>query len=120
MSFTSAIVAFALKLSASIEALALRARGSCRKLGQTWTPPRRSLYALIRNQPSRLKRHKLDLKEFEPSAVSGRTETPVSNFVQLTMNGQVGTAISRADLADFILKQVVDKNYLRKAPAIGN
>ena len=34
--------------------------------------------------------------------------------------GQVGTAISRADLADFILKQVVDKNYLRKAPAIGN
>jgi len=27
------------------------------------------------------------LKECDPSAVSGRTRTPVSNFVQLTMNG---------------------------------
>ena len=27
------------------------------------------------------------LKEYDPSAVSGRTRTPVSNFVQLTMNG---------------------------------
>jgi len=26
-------------------------------------------------------------KEYDPSAVSGRTKTPVSNFVQLTMNG---------------------------------
>lgn len=34
--------------------------------------------------------------------------------------GQVGTAMSRADLADFILKQVVDKKYLREAPAISN
>jgi len=35
----------------------------------------------------RFRRHKSDLEEFEPSAVSGRTKTPVSNFVQLTMNG---------------------------------
>jgi len=30
------------------------------------------------------------LKEYDPSAVSGRTKTPVSNFVQLTMNGRRG------------------------------
>ena|SRR5271157_1202076 len=34
--------------------------------------------------------------------------------------GEVGTAISRADLADFILKQVADKTYFREAPAISN
>jgi putative NADH-flavin reductase len=34
--------------------------------------------------------------------------------------GEVGTAMSRADLADFILKQTSDTQYLRKAPAISN
>ncbi len=35
-------------------------------------------------------------------------------------SGQVGLGISRADLADFMLRQVEDKSYLRQAPAISN
>lgn len=34
--------------------------------------------------------------------------------------GEVGTWISRADVADFLLKQVEDTEYLRQAPAISN
>jgi putative NADH-flavin reductase len=34
--------------------------------------------------------------------------------------GEVGTWISRADLADFLLGQVQDTKYLRQAPAISN
>lgn len=34
--------------------------------------------------------------------------------------GEVGTRISRADIADFMLKQVDDTRYLRQAPAISN
>ena len=34
--------------------------------------------------------------------------------------GEVGTQISRADLAEFMLKQVEDTKYLRQAPAISN
>ncbi|MGA9349425.1 MAG: SDR family oxidoreductase [Anaerolineae bacterium] len=34
--------------------------------------------------------------------------------------GEVGTWISRADIADFMLKQVQDTKYLRQAPAISN
>jgi putative NADH-flavin reductase len=34
--------------------------------------------------------------------------------------GEVGTAISRGDLADFILQQTTDLQYLRQAPAISN
>jgi len=34
--------------------------------------------------------------------------------------GEVGTRISRADMADFMLKQVQDTKYLRKAPVISN
>jgi putative NADH-flavin reductase len=34
--------------------------------------------------------------------------------------GEVGTQISRADIADFMLKQIEDKKYLREAPAISN
>lgn len=34
--------------------------------------------------------------------------------------GEVGTWISRADLADFLLRQVQDTKYLRQAPAISN
>jgi putative NADH-flavin reductase len=34
--------------------------------------------------------------------------------------GEVGTWISRADVADFMLKQVEDTEYLRQAPAISN
>jgi len=34
--------------------------------------------------------------------------------------GEVGTTISRADLADFLLKQVEDTKYVGQAPAISN
>lgn len=34
--------------------------------------------------------------------------------------GEVGTRISRADMADFMLKQVQNTKYLRKAPVISN
>ena len=34
--------------------------------------------------------------------------------------GQVGTQISRADIVDFMLKQIEDTKYLREAPAISN
>jgi putative NADH-flavin reductase len=34
--------------------------------------------------------------------------------------GEVGTQISRADIADFMLKQIEDTKYLREAPAISN
>jgi len=34
--------------------------------------------------------------------------------------GEVGTWISRADIADFMLKQIQDTKYLRQAPAINN
>jgi putative NADH-flavin reductase len=34
--------------------------------------------------------------------------------------GEVGTWISRADIADFMFKQVEDTKYLRQAPAISN
>jgi putative NADH-flavin reductase len=35
-------------------------------------------------------------------------------------SGEVGTWISRADLAEFLLRQVQDTKYLRQAPAISN
>ena len=35
-------------------------------------------------------------------------------------SGKVGTAISRADIADFMLKQIRDTEYVRQAPAISN
>jgi putative NADH-flavin reductase len=35
-------------------------------------------------------------------------------------SGQVGLGISRADFADFMLRQVEDKRYLRQAPSISN
>lgn len=35
-------------------------------------------------------------------------------------SGEVGTQIRRADIADFMLKQITDTNYLREAPAISN
>jgi len=34
--------------------------------------------------------------------------------------GEVGVAISRADVADFMLKRIGDSKYLRQAPAISN
>ncbi len=34
--------------------------------------------------------------------------------------GEVGTRISRADIADFMLKQIDDTRYVRQAPAISN
>jgi len=37
------------------------------------------------------------------------------------MDGKdVGTRIARADIADFMLKQVRDQNYRRQAPLINN
>jgi hypothetical protein len=35
-------------------------------------------------------------------------------------SGQVGLGISRADFANFLLKQDEDLSYLRKAPSISN
>ena len=35
-------------------------------------------------------------------------------------SGEVGTQISRADIAEFMLKQINDMKYLRAAPAISN
>jgi nucleoside-diphosphate-sugar epimerase len=35
-------------------------------------------------------------------------------------DGKVGTWISRADIADFMLKQVENTEYLRQAPALSN
>ncbi|MGP8125562.1 MAG: NAD(P)-dependent oxidoreductase [Nitrososphaerales archaeon] len=35
-------------------------------------------------------------------------------------SGEVGTRISRADIADFMLKQMNDTRYLRQAPTISN
>ena len=35
-------------------------------------------------------------------------------------SGEVGTQIRRADIADFMLKQITDTKYLREAPAISN
>jgi N-acyl-L-homoserine lactone synthetase len=34
--------------------------------------------------------------------------------------GEVGTWVSRADIADFMLKQVKDTKYLQQAPVISN
>ena len=34
--------------------------------------------------------------------------------------GEVATQISRADIADFMLKQITDTKYLHEAPAISN
>jgi len=38
------------------------------------------------------------LKEYDPSAVSGRTKTPVSYFAQLTMNGCTGNDVISNDI----------------------
>jgi hypothetical protein len=47
---------------------------------------------------------------------------PKSGKVKATYvgKGEVGTWISRADLADFLFRQVQDTKYLRQAPAISN
>ena len=34
--------------------------------------------------------------------------------------GEVGTWVSRADVADFMLRQIADTRYVRQAPAISN
>ena len=34
--------------------------------------------------------------------------------------GEVGTSLTRADLATFLLAQLADPTYLRRAPAISN
>ena len=49
------------------------------------------------------------------------TDDPRSGKIQVGYVGKgMGTRISRADMADFILKQVKDNAYLHKAPAISN
>ncbi len=50
------------------------------------------------------------------------TNKPKSGKVKVGYvgTGKVGTKISRADIADFMLKQIEDTKYLREAPAISN
>ena len=43
------------------------------------------------------------LKEYDPSAVSGTTKTPVSNFVQLTMNGSTVSGFPRRKGSERVL-----------------
>lgn len=49
------------------------------------------------------------------------TDKPPTGRVKASWVGQgMGMQITRADLADFMLKQIADKSYLRQAPAISN
>lgn len=49
------------------------------------------------------------------------TDAPRTGKIQIGYVGKgMGARISRADMADFILRQVNDNTYLRKAPAISN
>jgi hypothetical protein len=49
------------------------------------------------------------------------TDEPKSGRVRVGHIGRgVGTQLSRADLAEFMLRQVEDGTYLRQAPAISN
>lgn len=49
------------------------------------------------------------------------TDEPQTGKIQVGYVGKgMGARISRADMADFILRQVNDNTYLRKAPAISN
>ncbi len=49
------------------------------------------------------------------------TDDPRTGKIQVGYVGKgMGARISRADMADFILRQVNDNTYLRKAPAISN
>jgi hypothetical protein len=54
--------------------------------------------------------------------VATLNDKPKTGVVKVGYVGadQVGLGISRADFADFILKQVEDRGYLKKAPAISN
>jgi len=49
-------------------------------------------------------------------------EKPKTGNVKIGYPGrnELGTHISRADLADFMLKQVTDTKYIRQAPIITN
>jgi putative NADH-flavin reductase len=49
------------------------------------------------------------------------TDQPFSGKVRVGYVGKsVGSRLGRADLADFLLKQVIDQSYLHRAPAISN
>jgi len=49
-------------------------------------------------------------------------DTPKTGNIKTRYPGrnELGTQISRADLADFMLKQVKDTKYIRQAPIITN
>lgn len=49
------------------------------------------------------------------------TDEPPTGRIRVGYVGKgVGSRISRADVADFMLRQIADKTYLHKAPAISN
>jgi len=49
------------------------------------------------------------------------TDAPKPGVVKVGhMGNAMGMRLSRADLAEFMLKQVQDAEYLRQAPAISN
>ena len=49
------------------------------------------------------------------------TDEPATGQVKAGMVGKgMGARISRADMADFMLEQVKNSDYVRKAPAISN
>ena len=53
--------------------------------------------------------------------VSMLVDAPKTGVVKVGhVNRDRGMRITRADLAEFVLKQVQDSTYLRQAPAIGN
>lgn len=54
--------------------------------------------------------------------VAGLNNKPGSRTVKVGYpgHGTIGFQTSRADMADFILKQVTDTSYIRKAPAISS
>lgn len=45
---------------------------------------------------------------------------PAQNTLKIGYVGEIDTRISRADMAAFMLKQLTDKTYVGKAPAISN
>ena len=53
--------------------------------------------------------------------VSMLSDAPKTGVVKVGhVNRDMGMRITRADLAEVVLKQVQDSTYLRQAPAIGN
>jgi len=79
----------------------------------------RSAYEEIINVGKVVQDSKLDWTIIRLSLLNNN---PKSGKVKVGYLGkkEVGLKISRADIADFMLKQVQDTTYIRKAPAISN